>query len=50
MKAEALDAFRRSVDAGYHNSEWCAQDPDVKILHEDPEFKKLAGRRAHQTT
>ncbi len=27
MKAEAVDAFRRSADAGYHNSGWCTQDP-----------------------
>ena len=45
MKADALDAFRRSVEAGYSNADWCQQDPDLKILHADPEFKKLTVRR-----
>ncbi|MDP9337909.1 MAG: protein kinase [Acidobacteriota bacterium] len=43
MKAEALDAFRRCVDAGYSNIDWCLRDPDLKILYDDPEFKKLVG-------
>lgn len=42
MKEEALDAFRRSVEAGYSNTDWCTRDPDLKILHNDPEFKRLA--------
>jgi non-specific serine/threonine protein kinase len=41
MKAEALDAFRRSVEAGYSNIDWCLRDPDLSILYDDPEFKKL---------
>ena len=45
MKAEALDAFRRSVEAGYSHADWCMQDPDLKILHDDPEFQKLVGRK-----
>jgi hypothetical protein len=43
MKAEALDAFRKSVKAGYSNIDWCLRDPDLKILYEDPEFLKLIG-------
>ncbi|MGH9682694.1 MAG: protein kinase domain-containing protein [Candidatus Acidiferrales bacterium] len=50
MKAEALDAFRRSVEVGYHNIDWSMQDPDLKILHEDPEFKKLLGARTRQVS
>ncbi len=46
MKAEALDAFRRSVEAGYSHADWCTQDPDLRILHDDPEFKKLVGGQA----
>jgi serine/threonine protein kinase/Flp pilus assembly protein TadD len=42
-KAEAMDAFRRAVDAGYSNTDWSRQDPDLKILHDEPEFQKLAG-------
>src|SRR5579863_6181750 len=44
MKEEALDTFRRSVAAGYSNTDWCTRDPDLKILHDDPEFKRLAER------
>ncbi|MGH9774836.1 MAG: protein kinase domain-containing protein [Candidatus Acidiferrales bacterium] len=50
MKPEALDAFRRSVDAGYHNTDWCTQDPDLKILHEDPEFKKIVAEQSQKAT
>jgi serine/threonine protein kinase/Flp pilus assembly protein TadD len=50
MKAESLDAFRRAVEAGYSNTDWSRQDPDLKILHDDPEFKKLAGERARKAT
>ncbi len=50
MKRDALDAFRRSVEAGFSNTDWCKQDPDLKILHEDPEFKKLVGERARKAT
>ncbi len=48
MKEEALDAFRRSVESGYSNIDWCLRDPDLKILHEDPEFKKLIGACSYQ--
>jgi non-specific serine/threonine protein kinase len=41
MKIDALDTFRRSVAAGYSNLDWCMNDPDLKILHEEPEFKAL---------
>jgi serine/threonine protein kinase/Flp pilus assembly protein TadD len=47
MKAESLDAFRRAVAAGYSNTDWSRQDPDLKILYDDPEFKKLAGEDKH---
>jgi serine/threonine protein kinase/Tfp pilus assembly protein PilF len=41
MKKEALDSFRRCVQAGYHNAVWATKDPDLEILHNDPEFQKL---------
>ena len=50
MKEEALDAFRRSVAAGYSNTDWCVRDPDLAILHDDPEFKKLVAQRPHPAT
>ncbi len=41
MKIEALDAFKRCVAAGYSHMDWCRQDPDLRILYDDPEFKRL---------
>jgi tetratricopeptide (TPR) repeat protein len=41
MKVDALDTFRRAVDAGYTNADWAMKDPDLKILHDDPEFRRL---------
>jgi len=46
MKEEALDAFRRSVVAGYANTDWCMKDPDLKILHDDPRFIQLTEKRS----
>jgi serine/threonine protein kinase/lipopolysaccharide biosynthesis regulator YciM len=40
-KQEALALLQRSVDAGYANFDWPRQDPDLKSLHNDPEFLKL---------
>lgn len=40
-KAEALDLLRRALAAGYANFDWPRQDPDLKLLHDDPEFLKL---------
>ena len=45
MKVDALDTFRRSVQAGYSNLNWCLRDPDLKILYDEPEFKDLVANR-----
>jgi serine/threonine protein kinase/Flp pilus assembly protein TadD len=45
MKAEALDAFRKAVEAGYSNKDWSKKDPDLRILHDDAEFKELVEER-----
>jgi serine/threonine protein kinase/tetratricopeptide (TPR) repeat protein len=45
MKKEAMETLRRSMDAGYYNADWCTKDPDLKILHDEPEFKKLIEER-----
>jgi tetratricopeptide (TPR) repeat protein len=50
MREEALDTFRRSVEAGYRNTDWSRQDPDLKILHDDPEFQTLTGAYARKAT
>jgi tetratricopeptide (TPR) repeat protein len=46
MKIDALETFRRAVDAGYSNLDWCLKDPDLKILYDEPEFKNLITSRA----
>ena len=48
MKIDALEHFRRSVNAGYSNLDWCLKDPDLKILHDDPEFKELVAKRGNR--
>jgi non-specific serine/threonine protein kinase len=40
-KPEAIDALRKSWEAGYHDSVWARRDPDLILLHDDPEFDRL---------
>jgi serine/threonine protein kinase/Tfp pilus assembly protein PilF len=50
MKDDSMDAFRRAVGAGYSNMDWSRQDPDLKILHDDPEFKQMTKEHARKAT
>ncbi len=40
-KPEALDALRKAWEAGSKDSIWARRDPDLLILHGDPEFERL---------
>jgi serine/threonine protein kinase/Tfp pilus assembly protein PilF len=40
-KAEALDALAKAWRAGFRDADWARRDPDLAILHDDPEFEKL---------
>jgi non-specific serine/threonine protein kinase len=40
-KAEALDAVRKAWDAGFKDAVWARRDPDLALIHDDPEFQKL---------
>lgn len=45
-KAEALDLLHRALAAGYSNFDWPRKDPDLKILHGDPQFLTLFPSKA----
>jgi non-specific serine/threonine protein kinase len=38
---EALTALKKACDVGYSATAWARQDPDLAILHGDPEFESL---------
>jgi serine/threonine protein kinase/Tfp pilus assembly protein PilF len=40
-KAEALDTLHKAWEAGYKDSVWTRRDPDLTLLHGDPEFERL---------
>ncbi len=40
-KPEALDMLRKAWGAGYRDASWARRDPDLALLHGDPEFDRL---------
>ena len=40
-KADAMDAMSKTWRAGYRDADWVRRDPDLAILHGEPEFEKL---------
>jgi len=38
---DALTAIRKAWESGYRNATWTRQDPDLSLLHGDPEFERL---------
>ena len=45
-KVEALDALRKAWDAGSRDPVWTRRDPDLLLLHGDPEFDRLYPEKA----
>jgi hypothetical protein len=40
-KAEALAAVQKAWDAGFRDPDWARRDPDLALLHGEPEFERL---------
>ena len=40
-KTEALDAIRKAWQAGFREADWARRDPDLSLLHDEPEFQRL---------
>ena len=40
-KPEALDTLRKARAAGFEDSDWARRDPDLTLLHGEPEFEQL---------
>jgi serine/threonine protein kinase/Tfp pilus assembly protein PilF len=40
-KAEAMAALARAWKAGFRDADWVRRDPDLALLHDDPEFERL---------
>ena len=38
---DAMIAIKKAWESGYTNATWTRQDPDLAILHGDPEFERL---------
>jgi serine/threonine protein kinase/tetratricopeptide (TPR) repeat protein len=38
---DAMIALRKAWESGYRNATWTRQDPDLALLHGDPEFERL---------
>jgi non-specific serine/threonine protein kinase len=41
IKPEALKSLKRAWEAGYRDNDWVRRDPDLELLHGDPEFERL---------
>ncbi len=40
-KSDALDALSKSWEAGFKDAAWARRDPDLNLLHDEPEFNRL---------
>jgi len=40
-KADAMEAMSKAWKAGYRDPVWARLDPDLQLLHGEPEFERL---------
>ncbi|MFZ0337271.1 MAG: protein kinase [Terracidiphilus sp.] len=40
-RAEALDTLQKAWEAGFRDAAWVRRDPDLQMLHDDPEFNRM---------
>jgi serine/threonine protein kinase/Tfp pilus assembly protein PilF len=40
-KDEAMESLRKAWNAGFREADWARRDPDLALLHDEPEFNKL---------
>jgi non-specific serine/threonine protein kinase len=40
-KSEALAAIKKAWEGGFRDPDWARRDPDLALLHGDPEFERL---------
>jgi non-specific serine/threonine protein kinase len=40
-KDEALEAMKKAWTAGFRESDWARRDPDLALLHGDPDFERM---------
>jgi non-specific serine/threonine protein kinase len=41
MKPEALDALAKAWESGFRDVSWARRDPDLQMLHGEPEFERM---------
>src|ERR1700733_7668766 len=44
-KPDAIDSLRKSWEAGYKDAVWARRDPDLVLLHDEPEFDRMFPER-----
>jgi Flp pilus assembly protein TadD len=40
-KDDGLVALQKAWEAGFKDADWARRDPDLSLLHGDPEFERL---------